>query len=257
MENNIGKIIGKNISALRKQRGLTQEGLAGELGLSFQAVSKWETGQSCPDIALLPVIAEFFDIPIDELFARSIAREARPCPGEELPWDDDAKIRMAVFLGKKLLDDEEAAKEYTFILEGEAKDIICHGSISGGVTAKGNVTCKNVGGNVEAHGMVCCGAVGGSLDSGGMVNCGAVGGDLETNGMVSCGDIGGNASAKGDINCGNVGGDVAAEKGSVKCANVAGRITCESIKGNFTACGDIKCATIDGDVTLSGGTLNC
>ena len=47
---------------------MTQEQLAGKLGLTFQAVSKWETGLSCPDIALLPQLAEIFGVTVDQFF---------------------------------------------------------------------------------------------------------------------------------------------------------------------------------------------
>ena len=48
------------IASCRKKLGLTQEGLAQRLGVTNQAVSKWESGQSCPDIALLPNLADIF-----------------------------------------------------------------------------------------------------------------------------------------------------------------------------------------------------
>ena len=54
----------------RRELGLTQEGLAQKLGVTNQAVSKWESGQSCPDIALLPALADLFGITIDALFGR-------------------------------------------------------------------------------------------------------------------------------------------------------------------------------------------
>lgn len=60
--------IGKQIKALRLAKGVKQEELAEYLGVSFQAVSKWETGASVPDIALLPNLAVFFGVTIDELF---------------------------------------------------------------------------------------------------------------------------------------------------------------------------------------------
>ncbi len=49
------KILASNIIKFRKQKDLTQEGLAERLGLTFQAVSKWENKQSSPDIMLLPM----------------------------------------------------------------------------------------------------------------------------------------------------------------------------------------------------------
>ncbi len=60
--------IGKNITAFRKDAGMTQEDLAGQIGVSAQAVSKWETGVSMPDILLLPVIADVFGITVDEIY---------------------------------------------------------------------------------------------------------------------------------------------------------------------------------------------
>jgi len=60
--------IGLKIIEKRKEKGLTQEELADHLGISKPAVSKWESGQSYPDITLIPVIASFFDISVDELF---------------------------------------------------------------------------------------------------------------------------------------------------------------------------------------------
>lgn len=59
--------INEQIAFLRKQKGLTQEDLANALGVTNQAVSKWESAQCCPDIQLLPSIAEFFDVSVDEL----------------------------------------------------------------------------------------------------------------------------------------------------------------------------------------------
>ncbi len=60
-------VIGKNIRELRRRNRMTQLQLAEQLGITAQAVSKWETGHSAPDISLLPYIAELFGITIDEL----------------------------------------------------------------------------------------------------------------------------------------------------------------------------------------------
>lgn len=59
--------INEQIAFLRKQKGLTQEELARVLGVTNQAVSKWESAQCCPDIQLLPDIAKLFDVSVDEL----------------------------------------------------------------------------------------------------------------------------------------------------------------------------------------------
>ena len=61
--------IGHQIKALRQRRGVTQEALARQLGVTTQAVSKWENNVSLPDIALLPELSAYFGVSIDELFA--------------------------------------------------------------------------------------------------------------------------------------------------------------------------------------------
>lgn len=59
--------IGKKISSLRKEKGITQMELADKLGISFQAVSNWERGNTMPDISKLPELAEIFGVTIEEL----------------------------------------------------------------------------------------------------------------------------------------------------------------------------------------------
>jgi len=60
--------IGTKIKELRKQRGITQEQLANSIGISFQAVSKWENNLALPDISLAPILASYFGVSMDELF---------------------------------------------------------------------------------------------------------------------------------------------------------------------------------------------
>lgn len=60
--------IGKTIQCLRKAKGVTQEKMAQQIGVSFQAISKWENDSTMPDILMLPVIAGYFGVSIDDLF---------------------------------------------------------------------------------------------------------------------------------------------------------------------------------------------
>ena len=59
--------LGKRIAALRKEKGMTQEQLAEKVGVSAQAVSKWENDASCPDITLLPLLSDILGASVDEL----------------------------------------------------------------------------------------------------------------------------------------------------------------------------------------------
>ena len=69
--------IGRKIAALRKEKNMTQMELADKLGISFQAVSNWERGNSMPDIAKLPELAEIFGASLDELLGeKSVLVEA-------------------------------------------------------------------------------------------------------------------------------------------------------------------------------------
>ena len=68
--------LGEKIQALRREAGLSQEGLADHLGVSRQAVSKWETNLSCPDSENLMALAELFHRPLDDFL---------PCGGAALP----------------------------------------------------------------------------------------------------------------------------------------------------------------------------
>ena len=69
--------LGNNIRQLRRRDKRTQEQLADALGVTSQAVSRWESGGSCPDINLIPSIANFFEVSIDELFGYEGKRAGR------------------------------------------------------------------------------------------------------------------------------------------------------------------------------------
>ena len=59
--------IARKLTTKRREKGITQEELALYIGVSKASVSKWETGQSYPDITFLPQLATYFNISIDEL----------------------------------------------------------------------------------------------------------------------------------------------------------------------------------------------
>ena len=60
-------MIGEKLKKLRRHRDLTQEEVATHLGISYQAISKWERGDGYPDITMLPALANYFAVSVDEL----------------------------------------------------------------------------------------------------------------------------------------------------------------------------------------------
>lgn len=77
--------IGEKIAELRRDRKMTQEGLANMIGVSAQSVSKWENNVTMPDIVLLPIIADIFEVTVDELLSVKAKPKARTVPIEETP----------------------------------------------------------------------------------------------------------------------------------------------------------------------------
>ncbi len=86
--------LGKRIAQLRKEKGLTQEQLAEKVGVSAQAVSKWENDISCPDITLLPLLADILGVTVDELLGvKPIEPHVIILDKDEMPKDEAKKNR--------------------------------------------------------------------------------------------------------------------------------------------------------------------
>lgn len=110
--------LGQRIAQLRKRRGLTQEDIAQRLGVSAQAVSKWENDLTCPDISLLPELARQLDVSVDVLLSGEKQPETYIVPVEQrknvesmllrltIDSDDGAKVRMnfPLYVIKAMLD---------------------------------------------------------------------------------------------------------------------------------------------------------
>lgn len=147
--------IGTRIRLLRKEKGISQDALAQQLGVTYQAVSKWENGSTMPDITMLPIIARYFNVSIDYLLdfnlhnageqvedlcgrafalrkeapdqAEEILREGlRRFPNNEIILDhlvyvlkDQEKLDETVLLCRQLIDstrDDEIKYDAYFIL---------------------------------------------------------------------------------------------------------------------------------------------
>ena len=202
--------LGKSILQQRKEKGLTQEALANLLGVTNQAVSKWEADQCCPDVQLLPALADIFGISLDELFGRNC------CPTQtvisELPWADDNGLRAVLYLGHRLQQHhliDRHQKEKTLVefhYSGPALNVnsdfavVCENCLIGGsVTAGDGVVCGEVHGNVNAGDGVKCGNVGGSVTAGDGITCGNIHGNARAGDSIRCAQIGGAASAGDSI----------------------------------------------------------
>lgn len=261
--------LGQRIAQYRKSFNITQDALAQKLGVTNQAVSKWESDQCCPDVMLLPKIADIFGITIDALFGR----EPRLKKEEETQetqrfihihlgdsgtvdwtapvpvWPDDRTLRVAAFIGHKLVKSVENLEKLTFQYEGSALNIdsqisVTCADVAGDVDAGRDVVCGNVSGDVDAGRDVNCGDVEGDVDAGKTVSCGNVGGDIDAGASVSCGNVEGSVDAGTHVGCGQVGGNVDAGT-DVKCGDVFGdvdagcNVECDSVAGDIDAGGSV------------------
>lgn len=233
--------IGENIARLRRARGWTQAELGEKLGVSNQAVSKWESGMTMPDVMLLPNLADIFGIYIDELFSREVKSEIHYDHCAEFPWPDDDMIRGVVCQGKKILQSDSIVEKFTFELIGNAKSVQseCNIEVNGNVSG----VCK-AGMSITVSGSVSGGCqCGESIIIGGNLSGGCNTGEDVTVG----GSLSGGCNTGGDITCGgnfsgdiNSGGDITV-KGDVEAVKIKGDVTCSSL----------KCDIVQGDVTIN------
>lgn len=158
--------LGSNIRVLRQRKGLTQEQVSAYLGVTYQAVSKWETGANTPDISLLPALAALFDVSIDALFSSDTLS-----PQEGLtPWGDDDVIRIIQMRGRKILtvtpiispdlppveiafphDCNEHTQYFKVEVYGH---LMADGSINGDVICHQSIQCSQINGDVRANGDI-------------------------------------------------------------------------------------------------------
>ena len=237
---NINITLAANILKYRKRSGFSQEELANKLGITFQAISKWENAKSAPDITFLPLMADIFGCYIDELFSREIKKEIHYDHCAELPWADDTVIRGVVCEGRKILQHTELVERFTFEIKGDAKNvqsecnIEINGNVSGGCNAGNNLNISGVvsGGCNSGADAIIAGHLSGGCNCGGSITIrGSLSGACNTGGTITCG---GNIS--GDINCG---GTVTAQ-GNIESVKIKGDVICNSL----------KCDKIEGDVVI-------
>ena len=187
-------ILAQNIYKYRKQNELTQDELAQKLGVTFQAISKWENARSAPDITFLPLLADIFGCSIDDLFSRS--NTPRCAISEDIsspPWQDDMVLRGVIFYGKKILKIEDnLTDKFTFELTSVSEiqlngvhsecNISIDGDVHGNCFSGMNINVE--GGDIygNCNSGVCINLEGGDING----NCTSVsinieGGDLNGN----------------------------------------------------------------------------
>lgn len=159
----------QRLKELRKTKNLSQECLAEKLGITSQAISKWECGQSYPDIELLPIIADIFDVTIDSLFRSNGSTETISI----LPFPNDDKIRLIHFNGHNIVDIKESNNNYINYSPRQDENrievwgnCIIEGDLLLNLTCTGDVKCHNVAGNIKAGHTVTCNDVLGSIKAG-------------------------------------------------------------------------------------------
>ena len=260
---NISEVICDRIAQLRKRDKLSQEALANMLGITFQAVSKWENNVSCPDISILPNIAKVFNVPIGWLFGEDAYNEELNADRQAsdnnglndeniiyCDWENDDTVRVVVARGHKLIKSQELnenIKQFVSVglntnIDGgkiESQLTICipqETEVSNSsFTAGANINCGDItdGGAITAGNSINSQDIidGGTISAGSSINCG----DISEAGVVSggnyiqCGDISecDKVEAHGSINCGDISG----------CSNVAAKD--KIICGDINDCGDI------------------
>ena len=158
--------IGQNIKQLRQQSQLTQEQVAERLGVSYQAVSKWETNANTPDIALLPKIAALFAVPIDALFSERVTDWSEL---QSFMKNDDV-IRVIQMRGTKILkvsatpSPDHPPIEIAFPRNCNDRTqyfkvevyghVFADGSINGDVVCHQTVQCAAINGDVRSEGAI-------------------------------------------------------------------------------------------------------
>ncbi len=104
--------IGQNIKALRLKKNMTQGQLASLVGVSYQAVSKWESGITLPDVTMIPRLAQIFMVTTDELFSYSIDEQAKEIESllkqsQALRESNPAKGREILYKGLEKYPDND------------------------------------------------------------------------------------------------------------------------------------------------------
>ncbi len=137
----MNETIGNRISRLRKEKGMSQEALAEKIGVSSQAVSKWENDQSCPDISLLPQLAKLLDVTVDELLTGN-SSEVRVMPEGQRKSLEELTLRVRIISSDG--DKIKVNLPMPLVKVGLEMGVEIAPSYAGGVDAVKNLDLKQV-----------------------------------------------------------------------------------------------------------------
>ncbi len=119
--------IGETIARLRRERSMTQEALAESIGVSAQTISKWENSATCPDVMLLPVLADFFGVTVDDLYGRTTGeKRLRREEALEAAMEQIRRIIVRCFYGgdSKADVDKLAEDLHTSLKDGNSRSVV-------------------------------------------------------------------------------------------------------------------------------------
>ena len=273
----------------RKKQGLTQEDLAQRLGVTNQSVSKWESAQCCPDISLLPKLADIFEISIDELFGivprMSMTKEVNDAEKDavfskavkivkesgkvsasllqrKLNIGYEEAVHLIDLMKDELTDKEDFSSQFSWsdddtfrVVVARGKKVISVDDIDKTIDITFPKNCNETTRQyfkVEVFGNICCDAsINGDVIGHGMIECNQINGDIkECAQNITC-----NGAINGNVNSGNnlyCSGSIG---GGVHCGNnvsLTGEISGAVNCGNNVTCGN----SIKGDVNC-GGNVEC
>lgn len=181
--------IGEKIKVARKQLGLSQEALAERVGVSVQAVSKWECEQSCPDIAYLSQIADYLKVSLDFLLRdemENMEESTSDLVGAKLP--NDGIVRVIQCVGNRILSENELeeGKVIPLCFGEDVKDVKVEiwgsaeiqDSLNGDISATGSISCQTINGDISTAGGIFCNQINGDVFAGGSVSCANINGQV-------------------------------------------------------------------------------
>lgn len=204
--------LSENIARLRHQQGLSQEELGQQLGVTRQTVSKWETGQTSPEVEKLTAMADLFEMSVDQL----LGREEESSEVQEVWPASESSFRRYYYPEYEYISPHTLwglPLVHIHLGRGlcKARGVLAVGNIATGVIALGGISAGLFSlGGVAAGGLVLGGLSIGGISLGGIAVGGvalggaAIGRWLAIGGAAAAGDLAIGAAAAGHMAVGEI-----------------------------------------------------